>query len=101
MKSALLIAHHSAGYTGGTFDSGNAYYEFVTQPQIYSPTAAEGQRWSNPLTDAGIDRGYHNSALLIASGEVCHIVNMELSRLKIASKHTSTVFLWMCMHLIV
>ena len=71
---------HSAGYVGGTFDSDNAYSEFVTRPQIYSPTAAQGQRWSKPLTDSGIDRGYHNSALLIASGEVCHIVKHRIEQ---------------------
>ena len=45
-------------------------YDFQTAPQIYTPTAPVGQRWSQLLTDSGIDRGYHNSALLIASGEV-------------------------------
>ena len=58
------------GYVGGSFDYDNAYENFVTAPQIYTPTAPLGQRWSNLLTDSGIDRGYHNSALLIASGEV-------------------------------
>ena len=60
----------SSGYAGGTFNSDNAQYDFQTAPQIYTPTAPVGQRWSQLLTDSGVDRGYHNSALLIASGEV-------------------------------
>lgn len=68
VRAALL----HAGYVGGTFDYENAYGDFVTAPQIYTPTAPLGQRWSGLLVDSGIDRGYHNSALLIASGEVGH-----------------------------
>ena len=60
----------NSGYAGGTFNADNAQYDFQTAPQIYTPTAPVGQRWSQLLTDSGIDRGYHNSALLIASGEV-------------------------------
>ena len=68
-----------AGYVGGTFDADNAYGDFVTAPQIYTPTAPLGQRWSGLLIDSGIDRGYHNSALLIASGEVGRILPACLS----------------------
>ena len=73
------------GYVGGTFNNGNAYTKFVTAPQIYTPTAPLGQRWSGLLIDSGIDRGYHNSAVLIASGEVCstilfHIEHSALSK---------------------
>lgn len=59
-----------AGYALGAFNSGNGYSQFVTAPQIYTPTAPLGSRWTGLLADSGIDRGYHNSALLIASGEV-------------------------------
>ena len=67
-----------AGYVGGGFNTGNAYSNFVTQPQIYTPTAAVNNRWSGLLTDSGIDRGYHNGCLLIASAEVYATVQSPL-----------------------
>ena len=60
-----------AGYATGAWNTGNTYSNFSTAPQIYNPSAALGSRWSGPLVDSGIDRGYHNGALLIASAEVC------------------------------
>ena len=59
-----------AGYATGAWDTGNTYSNFQTAPQIYSPTAPLGSRWSGLLVDSGIPRGYHNGALLIASAEV-------------------------------
>ena len=61
----------AAGSAGGSFASGNMFSDFRTAPQIYNPTAPLGSRWSDNLTDSGIARGYHTTALLIASGEVC------------------------------
>ncbi len=77
-----------AGYIGGTFDYSNAYEAFATAPQIYTPTAPLGQRWSALLTDSGIDRGYHNSALLIASGEVLRLpMPTPVSTISISQLH--------------
>lgn len=65
-----------AGYVGGGFNSGNSYYNFVDQPQIYTPTAAVNNRWSGLLIGSGIDRGYHNGCTLIASAEVRAVLKM-------------------------
>lgn len=55
---------------GGGFGYGNTFTSFTTAPQIYNPALPIGSRWSGLLADSGIQRGYHNSAVLIASAEV-------------------------------
>jgi hypothetical protein len=65
--SALM---HAGFDGGGGFGYGNTFTSFQTAPQIYNPLLPIGQRWSGLLTDSGIQRGYHNSAVLLASAEV-------------------------------
>lgn len=68
---AGALLHSLTGFDGGGgFGYGNTFTSFQTAPQIYNPLLPIGQRWSGLLTDSGIQRGYHNSAVLIASGEV-------------------------------
>jgi hypothetical protein len=67
----LIFIFMPAGFDGGGgFGYGNTFTSFTTAPQIYNPALPIGSRWSGLLADSGIQRGYHNSAVLIASGEV-------------------------------
>lgn len=89
----------------GAWNTGNGYSEFVTAPQIYTPTAPLGSRWTGLLADSGIDRGYHNGALLMPSGEVrpaparvsghiiCHYGNDSMTKCMTRGYHNSALLM--------